>query len=96
MTGISIGGPGTSLPVAMERDKIRVAHSHGGKLERCFDIVSSELWPGFDELFERVAFGDAAHNDTHGHARTLDTGIALMDRWIEYNSLTRVHNGSQK
>jgi len=34
----------------MERDKIRVAHSHGGKLERCFDIVSSELWPGFDEL----------------------------------------------
>jgi hypothetical protein len=94
MTGISIGGPETSLPVTMEKDKIRVAH--GGKLERRLDIVAGELWPGFDELLERVAVGDSAHNDTHGHARTLDTGIALMDRWIEYNSLTRVHNGSQK
>ncbi len=92
MTGISIGGPGTSLPVAMERDKIRLAHSLGRKLERRLDIVSGELWVGCGELLERVAFGDSAHNDTHGHARTLDT----WDRWIDYNSLTRVYNGSHK
>jgi len=94
MTGISIGGPETSLAVTMEKDKIRVAH--GGKLERRLDIVAGELWVGFDELLERVAVGDAADDDAHGHARTVDTEIALMDRWIDYNSLTRVHNGSHK
>jgi hypothetical protein len=96
MTGILIGEPETSLTVAMERDKIGVAHSLGGKLERCLDIVSGEPLVGFDELLERVAVGDAAHNDTHGHARTRDTGIAVMDCCIDYNSLTPVHNGSHK
>ncbi len=58
----------------MERDKIRLAHSLGGKLERRLDILSGELWVGCDELLERVAAGDAADDDAHGHARTLDTG----------------------
>jgi hypothetical protein len=44
----------------MERDKIRVAHGLGGKLERRLDIVSGDLRVGFDELLERVAVGDTS------------------------------------
>lgn len=51
---------------------------------------------GFDELLERVAVGDPADDDAYGHVRTLDMRITVMDRWIDYNSLTPAHNGSHK
>ncbi len=75
---------------------MRVAHSLGGKLERRLDIVSGQLRVSFDGLLERVAVGDTADDDGHWDARSLDTWITVMDRWIEDNSFTPTHKGSHK
>jgi hypothetical protein len=70
-----------------ERNHFKASDGFRGIQQSCLDILPLQLRIIRGDLLPRVAFGDAADDDTHRNARARNADIAVMDRGIDFGSL---------